>query len=300
MNNYLKSNKWFSIIMALGIVTIILFNAYFILSYIIPFSKATKWVENSSIAYYQAYKWIENWLWFIGQNEIGSETWSTIWNSQKSSTLNLTAKSSTIPPSWQWNSEYSQDKNWNIISLDNPIQLVIWNWKITDWNNVIFNFRVPNIWNANSLTWNTDYKYIHWSISSENNTLNASWSQITKNDIITYDWYDKNLKFTDNNIKNWTDLDWNSTTFNNFYNTNCSNSIDSCTLKLSIINKLELTNWTSIPYLEYKIELPSWNSIPSRYARIDIDWTSYWYKKNLKVKVPQLTTNQAFDFTVFQ
>jgi hypothetical protein len=56
----------------------------------------------------------------------------------------------------------------------------------------------------------------------------------------------------------------------------------------------------NIPYLEYKIKLNDTYKIPLRYSRIKSYGKSYGFQKHLEVKVPQQTTNEAFDFTVFQ
>jgi hypothetical protein len=88
--------------------------------------------------------------------------------------------------------------------------------------------------------------------------------------------------------------------FQSFYNSQCSNANDLCTLKISIINALRLQNTeeTPIPYLEYRIVGAS--DIPLRYTRIGASGISQDFKKDLDIKVPQQTVNEAFDFTVFQ
>jgi hypothetical protein len=40
--------------------------------------------------------------------------------------------------------------------------------------------------------------------------------------------------------------------------------------------------------------------VPTKFFRIKSIWKSYWFKKILNIKIPQNTTNQAFDFAVFQ
>ena len=100
-------------------------------------------------------------------------------------------------------------------------------------------------------------------------------------------------------------MDWNQTNneiFSSFYNTNCS-TWNSCTLKFSIVNKLETEDLiapVAIPYLEWRMEVNSAYTIPLRYSKIESIWKSYWYKKELEVKIPSQTVNEAFDFTVFQ
>ena len=73
-------------------------------------------------------------------------------------------------------------------------------------------------------------------------------------------------------------------------------------MKLSLINPLYTTTGLKIPYLEYTINPWDnvWTKFPLYYTTIDTSWKSYWFKKDLNVRVPQQTTNQAFDFTLFQ
>lgn len=304
------NKKWISLILAMWLVILISLLAMSILEYIIPFSRNIKWIENSSNAYYQTSWAIEEALWFTSQTPLIDNTWHSLDpNSPVSWTWNIIANWSILPPSWEWNSEY--DSNWNIIKSWSPIQLEIWNWLISDWSNVIFQFRVPDLnWNTNNtiqtLAWWENY-IINWQLSSPTNTLNADWTLIKykniyeSNNNCTTLW-DCNIKFTKWIYDNWVDLSWLTPTFNTFYNNNCQ--ISKCTLKLSIINKLELTTWTKIPYIEWKWIFDqnnsTWDIIPLRYTQIEASWKSYGFKKDLKVRVPQQTTIEAFDFTIFQ
>ena len=292
------------------LVIIISLLAITILEYVIPFSKDIKWVENSSKAYYQANSWIEDWLYEVN---VRNNSW-TIDNTTEYSdtdfTWNLNSEYSTIsswttlPQAGEWNSSY--DNDWNTISLWNPVQLEIWDWKIT--TDFEIAFRVPDLdWWANveALSWSIISPYtaiVNWQLSSSTNTLNSSWSIITNNDVL--DW---NQVFWDNLLvlwwSQWVDLDWNETwseILSNFYWANCWAWL-SCTLKFSIVNKLELdTDNVSIPYLEWQMAVDSTENIPLRFTKISSSWKSTWFKKDLEVKVASQTVNEAFDFTVFQ
>lgn len=294
-----KNNQWFSILVWMFLIIILTLSAYVILSYIIPFSQNTKWIENASRAYYYAYWGIESSLLDVKTSSTNTplslpastSTWyySLVW---KNWNLN--------PPLWKGNSDINTD--YNKIWPNFPVQMEVWN-NLLAWNisNVKMFLRVPAFtwW---TLIFDATWPIINWSLSSTWNTLNAT-DYITqaniKNSITDY------VSSSSNNFvfssKNWKNLEESNLTFQSFYSGNCINN--SCILKLSVINplKAKLSSWTSydIPYLEYKIDF--WGaSIPLYYTNIDASWKSYWFKKDLKVRVPQQTLNQAFDFTVFQ
>lgn len=307
-----KNNKWSSLLLAMWLVMITSLLAFAILEYIIPFSREIKWIENSSNAYYQANSWIEEALYkvYIRNNswtlEDTTEYYSESDFSWNKGTKYFTSSSwKTLPPPWEWNSKYDIDRNWNTISQWNPIQLSIWNWMID--SDFEIAFRVPDLnrdWssiNAETLSW-TSTPIINWQLSSASDTLNASWSIIKGGKILSSD-----KLFTDNNFfiweSDWALLDWSDSSFNNFYTNNCSNSWSWCILKFSVVNKIELDHDNiAIPYLEWLLKLDSGNfmDIPLRYTKITSFWKSYWYKKELEIKIPWQTVNEAFDFTVFQ
>jgi len=334
----MKNNKkWFSLVLAMWIVIVISLIAYNILEYIIPFWRDVKSVENSSRSYYLANSWIEEGLYHISTRTDEKAEWyrSYVWDI---SHMYRTYSSWTIlPPAWEWNSNYDDDnidwiidKNRNTISQWSPIQLSVWNGYIQDLSDFNIAFRTPNLDFYNSLdssinievlSWST-LPIVNWQLTSLNNTLNASWSLalpsigiITANSIL-----DSSELFTE--LKDdWsididsllgTDLNWIDDTLWNFYwdcsiawDWQCCWSNSWCTLKFSIVNKLELdNNNVAVPYLEWKMLIDTtytWNNnLPLRYTKIESAWKSIWYKKELDIKVPTKTVNQAFDFTVFQ
>ena len=297
-----KNKSAFSLVVAIWLVLIMTMLVLYILEYMIPYSKNVKWIENSSNAFYQAENSIEDWLLFF-KTRTGSTKFADQSKSFGTSSVDYKYKTistwNLIPYNWEWNSEF--DTSFNTISQWNPIQLDIWN-NVINFSTTKFSFKIPEIeWQNYSLSW-SDIAIINWQLSADTNTLNASWSWILTNDLNSwildktiFDWSKQNQK----NIKysEWQDLNWNKISIKNFYSSNCWNS-KKCSLKFSIINKLETTNWVLIPYLEYKIKTN--NKIPLRFSRIKSEWKSYGFQKHLEVRVPQQTTNQAFDFTVFQ
>ncbi len=321
-----KNNSWFSIIFAMWYLVILSMIVIVLHEYLIPFSKNVKWIENSSNAYYQSLAWIEQALY--------DKKSLALWNEKILETsgrikykYEIFASWSVLPPAWKWNSDF--DKDWNKIWFWEPIQLRLIN-KNIDWSDVEFYFRVPDLDWISSTTENLiepviwEQKIINWQYSGSWFVLNSStWSMITVDNINSW-----NIQKLDSkiwiiiwasierekinpidskptiNFENFDDW-WNSTNIDNYTEniniTPCSST--TCTLKISIINKLVVEkNWINqeIPYLEYKIVFPSWTTVPTRFIRIESDWISNWFKKNLKIKIPQYTTIWAFDFTVFQ
>ena len=298
-----KNKSAFSIVIAMWLVLIMSLVVLYILEYMIPYSKNVKWIENSSNAFYQAENSIEDALkkfkdrWDSNFNDYFKDFSMTESIDYK---FDTTSSGTEIPYNWEGNSEF--DTTFNKISQWDPIQLKIWNWIINLWD-LYFSFKTPEIeWKSYTLSW-SNIAIINWQLAAEGNTLNASWSWVLTDDINDwledkkiFDWSEqnnKNIEYSD-----WQDLDWTASWITDFYNNNCSWTNSWCSLKFSIINKLETTDWVILPYLEYKIEAET--KIPLRFSRIKSDWKSYGFQKHLEVKIPQQTTNEAFDFTVFQ
>lgn len=306
-----KNNSWTSIILAMWLVMLIVLTSQFILSYIIPFAKWIKWVENASIAYYQANSWIEEAMWTRSQNNYWYETTLAMDSSEAQDySYNIEAKWSNIPPIWNWNSDFNINRN--KIWINEPIQLVLYDEfkkKISniDFNKTWFYFYVPhtNSDDSNmSFSWNLNIDIINWQLSWSWNTVNAidridgtliNWSKEaspTKVILWNKDWKDLYNPDTPQDLQYRWGLIWVD---------------DLPVLKLSVVNKLEwwwIWYWWNLPFLEYEANFQDINSqpveIPIRYTRIKTSWKSYWFTKNLEFRMPQVTTNQAFDFTVFQ
>jgi len=295
-----NNKKAFSLIIAMFLMIITSLLAMYLLEYIIPFSRNTKWMENWTKAYYEANKWIEDVLFSMKDKDPYFETGKTIPDKALWYYYSLTSTWNTIPLPWDWNSEFST--NYNKISISNPVQLYL-KWNI-DWDDVNFYFKVPHFDDSviNPISFSGwTMPIINWQLSSWNDTLNSSWSQIQYGDINSSTWALTDT-ITFDSLRKWETLSWSEFSMEDFYiNEDCSNTW--CSLKLSIIN--ELMTWDTpqqeIPYLEYKIEFLWTNpNIANYYSIIRTYWKSTWYRKDLKLYIPQQTTIEAFDFTVFQ
>lgn len=273
-----------------------------IIEYVIPFSKSTKQVENSMVAYYQANTWIEEALYVLK----GTEAWDIENEDSDKDFLgtvidnmyDLTTKWTLLPSVWEWNSEYNDE--WNQIAMWSPIQLEIWSDYVV-FDSTDFYFRVPDLdWNWGlELDW-ASMAIVNWQISSQSNTLNSSGSYLNAGDICDSCVDDTcSCNSIDFSWIKWVDLNWTYPyEIEDFYDNECQTS--SCILKLSVINELKAeSDSIFVPYLEWKIDF--WTKeVPLRYSKISTIWKAYWYRKDLEIKVPQETTNEAFDFTVFQ
>ncbi len=294
-----NNKKAFSLIIAMFLMIITSLLALYLLEYIIPFIRNTKWMENWTKAYYEANKWIEDVLFSMKDKDAYFETGKTDIVSYSSGYYySLVSTWSSIPLIWDWTSEF--DTNYNKISISNPVQLLLkWSISIANWANVKFYFKVPQFddsWSDILFSWWTSIPIINWQLSSNTETLNSSWSQVMYGNINSSTW---SLTTFQLSTKDWYTLAWSWKTFSQFYaEQNCNNS--GCILKLSVVNELKTNTWKKIPYLEYKIEFPVWIKVANYYGKINSHWKSTWYRKDLKLYIPQQTTIEAFDFTVFQ
>jgi len=284
----------FSLVIAIFLMLICNILAIYLLQYVIPFFKNTKWMEFWVASYYEAYSWIEDLLYNMKWNDAYYETWKTMPSSAVWYSYSLISTWNTIPSLWEWTSDYNS--NYNAISINQPTQLLL-KWTI-DWAQTYFVFRVPNLdlsWStAETLTWDT-LPFINWKLSSNNDTLTSSWSYIFWSNIND----SKSTSSLRLNNRSWYLLNWTQQNFQTFYsNNNCA--LSWCTLKLYVLNNLETTDWTQIPYLEYKITFPAWIYVANYYAKVSASWKTTWYKKDIDFYVPQQTTIWAFDFTIFQ
>lgn len=208
-----------------------------------------------------------------------------------------------MPEIGKWNSEF--DKDWNIIGMGEPVQIVIPAW-LGDWSSVNFYFRVPPIPGELSSTGsNSTWGIILWTFGYSGASLYASGETNIFNmkDDIT------------GSVRKILNYSWQTNTgssfrFDNFYGdatsgvgpngTKCTASFQ-CTLKLSMIRPF-INNMDSSPktysFLEYKIEFPT--RIPSQYMIIDSSSSIYGYIRSRQVRIPQITSNTATDFAVLQ
>ena len=291
----MKNNKKaFSLVIAMWLVLITSLLAFTILEFIVPFSRDIKWIENSTKSYYQANNWIERWLYFFSKrSDSQSRTELT-----RAYSVNIDYKFSTtssgvvIPATWKWNSSFNKD--WDTLSVSDPIQLLIWYAFISNLATLRIDFRVPDLNNDlilwETLDWTTT-PMVNWQLISETDTLNSlSTTVFTADNINSWD-----MAFSWLNGEKVSDSS--TVSFATFFWTNNCNT-NKCILKISVID--DLKTWSkTIPFLEWKIT--TWaNSLPLRYSTVESIWKSNWFSKNLQIRVPQETVSEAFDFTVFQ
>ena len=291
----------------MGIVLSISLTVIFLLEYILPFAKDTKNIEFSSNAFYQSYSATEQAAkLLLDENNSAGQEYSdplTIWG-QNDVAYNIEAAWNTLPPPWEWNSEY--DPNWNTISQWNPLQLEIggdvWN------NGTSIRFRVPDVEDGSGLLSNTKPKnqtgwLLSWQLAWENDMLNGVQWYTGFNEDIQWDDFASwilNFELKDSNglPLTWVDSS-DKETFQSFYSSNCSWT-DKCTLRFYVINDLILSNWASkLPYLEYQIS-SSTTDIPLQYAQINASGYSYGFKKDFVSRIPQQQVSEAIGITVFQ
>ncbi len=279
-----NSAKAFSIVLAMGLTLLLNFLGLYVIEYMVPFSQNIKGVENASQSFYEAYSGIEDSLLLVSQTGAGYEV-SNSFSGVQDYAYGVTANGTLIPKLGEGNSEYNAD--WNKISQTEPIQLLIGKNRLSSWGNrILFSVWVPDFdKNGSPDSILTSSGFLLWQISS--NTLALSSQSLLSIGVNQNIW-----------TSNGTDAQNIVRTFSSFYTTNCI-GINECVLKISLVNSIKSDVDGSIfPYLEYQIRTS--NSIPLREAAIISDGKSYGFSKRLEVSVPQLTTNSAFDFTVFQ
>ena len=281
----------------------------YLLEYMIPYSRNVKWIENSTSAFYQAESWIEDWLYFFKtRTDISTENLiATISTAPVSYWYETISWGTIIPSAWFGDSDF--DTDYNTIAIGKPLQLMIGNARITNWDNVDLFFKVPDIDASIDETLDDTgiSTLINWQLTSQDNVLNAlenivgTTNTIVSDDICAGD--ETSCTAIILSTKNWIDLNGNTSNFATYYNTNCTVGKE-CSLKLSVIRPLQIQILESgtlipVPYLEYKINFGT-NTVPLRFSQLSATGKSYGFQKSLKLRVPQQTTNEAFDFTVFQ
>lgn len=312
MKYSIPNKKWSALIVTIMIVMILSITMIYLVEKIVPASRNVKWLENSTIAYYNWDTAVEQALLYLNNSTPWTESWVIKLDSQpKWFNMQITASWRYLPAEWEGNSDF--DNNWNRIWPGEPLQLVF-DKNVVDWSQIKFYFKVPNMhdWIPITLSWWIDYPVINWVLSWSGKSIFASWSQISASvsDIYpsTSSW------FITLNTRIWENIEWSWWTLIQFYNSIppftastwlWSNGADcdgyKCILKLSIVNSLISTGNEIIPYLEYRVDIWWTNAaIPLQYAKINAEGFSYGFKKTIKKEVLQTTTNEALDFTVFQ
>lgn len=310
-----KNKKAMSLIVVMGIVLISSLLALSLMWLIFPFARSVIWIENSSRAYYQANSWLEQWLLKVKKIYSPENQNISNWSELKYGTDYLWYKEKTI---YLWNNEPAPGK----------------------WNSVDKDFNILSIWEPIQMEFEKNLESVHLTIRPpkldwiRTQKLSEDWDYAKKNlisfTLTSFDWssyftYPNPTKpetyFTPSRInwdikKGWNWKEWNTGEFWNaiwlFYKDwqviekeylesmkeICAKK---CIYKFSLVNDLISAKNTKIllPYLEWKIE--SWNSkIKLRYSEVSSEWRANWYVRNLNVRSPQNTVNEAFDFAVFQ
>ncbi len=279
------------------------------------FSDQTENIEQSNASYYLATSAIEEAIYTTdkrtpwGISLIGTGTIQTVWYTGAASPF-----TQVVPRPGNGNSDF--DPNWNIISLGDPVQIVIPNG--VRWNDVNFYFRVPDldnnpVTNRDSLDVSLNGKWIvNWVIAASTEALFASGETNVFTDDEIIDW--NNLSpplVTIQNKSGNTSSGW-SMIFDFFYsNSSHLNGTDPvngkclsfwCTMKLSLLRPILLTWGKSIPFLEYKIDFTAWFPawIPDQFINLSTKGYSNGFLRTRTIQIPQITTNTALDFTILQ
>lgn len=309
------SRKWSALIIGLIITVLLSILVIGFMEKVMRVGYNIKSIEQSTQAYYLASGIIETQL--HKNNDLKTKPWNTTEINTPNlrwyfgSSLQVHSRSNTIPSTRKWNSPF--DNNYNIISVDRPVQLVIPNG--INWNTVKFDFRVPNT-DGDSNTqekvhdiYNKDI--IFWTLGNNKFAFfpNTEWVDkglLNKGNFSDVSLWDKKwYYFLQNGTKE------SNKTLDNFYknlNTLWSNGAEcsddyKCTLKLSMLEPITIDvngkKVENFPLLEYKI---TWLNVPIPEQYMTLDASGYVgnYIRKRSVQIPQITTNTALDFAVLQ
>lgn len=300
----ISHNSGFSIILAIGLVLLLSLTGLYLIEYTVPFARNIKGVENASQAFYESYSGLEDSLLEIYSDDIWEDHHNDLnWALAQDFWYQVTSSGVLIPIAWKGDSIF--DADWNRVSQDDPISLLVWKNRLNTWwtDRIRFSVRVPDLDTSNSddlKTLDGDDDIILWQLSSATESLSSrSWSLVSESDI--------NAGIVEESLWNtvslsqWVTLDGIDRSFQWFYDNNsspCNDLNNECVLKISIINPLIEVSDTIIPYLEYQIHIdtviPLWDSYVRSQGK------SYGFSKILELQAPNQSTSSAFDFTVLQ
>lgn len=308
---YYHSSRGSALLVSLIILILVTLLTTVFLEVIWSSSKNVQWIEASNASYYQAIGIIEEQL--IPANVTKKTPWNVqeisegwFWYGTGRSILVQTGHT-IMPRSGYGNSPYDPTKSYNLISLWEPVQIVIPNGII--WNSVMFEFRVPRV-SVTSWTWvawiMANSWIILWTLWYTGASLYASWeTQI-------FQWQDINTSTNKFASFSWITNSGSIVSLATFYIdpnyldtwwNRCTNY--ACTLKLSMIRPILTSDsiagpqdWRSLPFLEYKITFNT--TVPSQFMTLDASAYAYGFQRTRRVRIPQITTNTALDFAVLQ
>lgn len=301
MYNSFRSHQGSAIIIALIIVVLLSILTTTFLEKVLNIAKSSGNINSSAQSYSLATGIIEEQLMDPAMTK--QAPWGILEKSEPSAFTGRSLLASTggtaMPVIWKGNSIFSSD--WNIISIGDPIQIVIPD--VVDWSTVRFYFRVPNISGETTSTGNSSSSgIILWTFGYSGASLYASGeTNIFKFSDI--DGASKQITWYNGKTNSGT-----STTFWTFYGdatfgvwsngAKCAGY--QCTLKLSMIRPfVTLISWKSYSFLEYKIDFGA-TRIPSQYMVIDSSAYIQWYLRSRQIRIPQITTSTATDFAILQ
>lgn len=315
----LRHSWGFALIIAVALLGFVTTMTVVFIEKLYPYSRMVRNIEDSNIAYYNAITSIEATLFTMS----GTHPWDGIPQSTAVTDtgylMYMTTGSSIIPAPSKGNSPYNAD--WNIFSLGQPVQLVIPNG--VDWwdPSMQFRFRIP----PQFLSWvaladrafqNNGSGYINWMFVYDTGAFYADtevntipWTQIFISGWAVNNTPQFNFAadlsavygryYVDSIFTGELEDYYNNAAYGPWINgANCAGY--NCTLKLSIIRPLKLVNGKTIPYLEYQVEFPNSTILPLQFMTLQSYGYSRGYIRTRRIFVPQITTNTALDFTVFQ
>lgn len=300
------SRKGSALLIGLVITTLLSILVIGFLDKVLRVGKNTKAIEQSTQAYYLATGIIEDKL--RSNKDLKKRPWEiegkeNDFSSYSGQRLVVNTGSTTIPTKWKGNSPFG-NVDYNLISLDKPVQIVIPNG--INWNNVDFEFRIPEIdGKTTSLVNASQSGVILWTIGNANNALFASSWAIDKTglfieqDINKTNWKIANKRWYYYDSSSWQQKE---KSFNSFYDEYLNCEDFSCTLKLSMLQPIKDNIWPStkeIPFLEYRINFNN-KTIPEQFMTLDATGKVANYQRTREVRIPQITTNTALDFAVLQ
>jgi hypothetical protein len=297
-----SSHQGSAILISLIILTFLTIVTTVFLERVFHFSESSEGIESSNVAYYNALGLIEEQL--MDPNVTKYTPWNVASTGSLSNNygswrqLLVSSGSSIIPQAGKGNSTLNSD--YNIISLGEPLQLVIP--PGIDWNNVFFEFRVPSIawqgtWVALSMNssgvilWTIGYTGASLFASGETQIFKGTDLNTSTNIFASFSGVSNTGSFvTITDFYTNTDFLWT----NGAYCTGFS-----CTLKLSMIRPVLLSDGRTLPFLEYRINF-SGIHVPTQYMTLESTAYAYKFLRTRTVRIPQITTNTALDFAVLQ
>lgn len=293
-----QDKRWVGLLFAL--FAVVLLSAIMTVFYeiIVPRSQQVSGIEQSNIAYYKAESGIEGSMYLLtgaasalATGTLSSDQFTSSgfvlsecdgWSPNKCITPNANQGNSTLSGSW------------NMWSPGSPVQIRF----DSSLSTIKTTIQMP------SFSGTTNTNQLWGAYSGYIMTLNMSGVSITSKVAsgIVFDSSGKYIFTTDfstttNGITN-TGI---TTTFWSFLNNYTSRCTDyACTFKLSLLNPLRLndSDKTPIPFVEYQLETNA--AIPLQFAQIRSTGSLNGFTKNIERSVERFTTNEAFDFTVLQ